>query len=61
LIALARTGASVAEMRRQAHEKFAAVPDTERIILLLQNPWLRWLIDYDPAPMLANVKCPAWC
>jgi pimeloyl-ACP methyl ester carboxylesterase len=59
MIALARAGASDAEMRRQAKEKFAALPDTERIILLLKNPWHRWFIDYDPAPMLAKVKCPA--
>jgi pimeloyl-ACP methyl ester carboxylesterase len=59
MIALARTGASDAEMRRQGREKFAAIPDTGRIILLLKDPWHRWFIDYDPAPMLAKVKCPA--
>lgn len=58
LIALARNGATESEMRRQARERFATVPDSERIILLLQDPWHRWFIDYDPAPMLEKVKCP---
>jgi pimeloyl-ACP methyl ester carboxylesterase len=58
LIALARSGATEGEMRRQAREKFATVPDSERIILLLKNPWHRWFLDYDPEPMLEKVKCP---
>lgn len=58
LIALARAGSTETEMRRQAREKFADIPDSERIILLLKDPWHRWFIDYDPAPMLAKVKCP---
>ncbi|HLK64773.1 MAG TPA: alpha/beta hydrolase [Bryobacteraceae bacterium] len=58
LIALASSGATEGEMRRQVREKFATTPDSERIILLLKDPWHRWFIDYDPEPMLEKVKCP---
>lgn len=58
LIALARAGATEGEMRRQVREKFATIPDSERIILLLKDPWHRWFVDYDPTPMLEKVKCP---
>ena len=59
MIALVRTGASDAEMRRQAQERFPTIPDTDWIIYLLKDPWHRWFLDYDPTPMLAKVKCPA--
>ena len=58
LIALARTRASEGEMLRRAREKFGAIPDAERIARLLNDPWHRAFVDYDPAPMLAKVKCP---
>jgi uncharacterized protein len=59
MIAQVRTGASDADMRRQAQERFPTISDTDWMIALLKNPWHRWFLDYDPAPMLAKVKCPA--
>ena len=58
LIALARSGATPAELLRQAREKYRMIPDAERIALLLADRWHRAFVDYDPAPFLAKVKCP---
>lgn len=58
LIRLARSGAAPGELLRQAREKYRAIPEAERIALLLADPWHRAHIDYDPAPFLSRVKCP---
>jgi uncharacterized protein len=58
LIALARSGATPGELLRQAREKYHAIPDAERIAMILADPWHRASIDYDPAPIMAKVKCP---
>lgn len=58
LIVLARSGASEGEMLRQARGKFGSIPDAERIARLLSDPWHRASVNYNPAPILENVRCP---
>lgn len=32
--------------------------EREAAVQFLNSPWLRYFLDYDPAPALANVRCP---
>ncbi|MFI5372668.1 MAG: alpha/beta hydrolase family protein [Candidatus Eisenbacteria bacterium] len=39
-------------------EEFARTRADDQQVALMKSPWMRFFIDYDPAPTLARVPCP---
>jgi uncharacterized protein len=60
----AEVRASIAQL---PEEQRKAIPDVERVVAMqadsqvafARSPWFRYFLDYDPAPTLARVTCPA--
>lgn len=61
LLALVRQEKDSAALEKKLREKLALeLPEAQvgTALRQLSSPWLRYFIDYDPAPALRKVKCP---
>ncbi len=61
LLALLREEKDSAVLEKKLREKLAGeLPEAQvgTALRQLSSPWLRYFIDYDPAPALRKVKCP---
>lgn len=60
LLDAARSTPSPLELRKKAEEILAAVPEPQRNAQVNQllTPWMRFFINFDPAPVIRRIKCP---
>lgn len=58
VVALVVRGGTSEEILAQARQQLPDFPGLEQAVKVLNEPWMRHFLAFDPGPTLAKVKCP---